>query len=125
MPKASARTYSFGGYVAVTNVGTAYDAVNQSNGLGIALIDFSNINTLYWQVYVNKIGTGTQSWQLYNVTDAAEIAVLDDAGAAGNKLLTATITTGIPTGEKLIRIRAKSTVNTDDPVYYGGTIRCC
>ena len=125
MPKAGSRSISIGGYVAVTNVGTSYDAVNLSKGLGMALIDFSHINTIYWQVFVNKIGTGTQSWQLYNVTDAAELGVIDDAGTTGDKTLSLTITTGIPSGEKLMRIRAKSTVGSDDPVYYGGTIRCC
>ena len=125
MPKASGRAISMGGYVAVTNVGTSYDAVNLSKGLGMALIDFSNIDTIYWQVFVNKIGTGTQSWQLYNVTDAAEIGVIDDAGTTGDKTLSLTITTGIPSGEKLLRIRVKSTTNTDDPIHYGSAIRCC
>ena len=125
MAKAGSRSISIGGYVAVTNVGTSYDAVNLSKGLGMVLIDFSHINTIYWQVFVNKIGTGTQSWQLYNVTDAAQLGVIDDAGATGDKTLSLTITTGIPSGEKLMRIRAKSTTGADAPVYYSGTIRCC
>ena len=125
MPKASGRTYTFGAYLVLTNVGTSYDTIAPAKGLGIALVDFSQTNTIYFQVFVNKIGTGTQSWQLYNVTDAAEIGVINDAGTTGDKVLSATITTGIPSGEKLVRIRAKSTTAGDDPVYYSGTIRCC
>src|SRR3990167_8087810 len=109
MPKAGGRTISFGAYGVVTNVGTAYDTVAISKGLGMALVDFSNINTIYFRVFVNKVGSGTQSWQLYNVTDAVQIGVIDDAGTTGDKVLSATITTGIPMGEKLIRVRAKST----------------
>lgn len=125
MPKASGRTYAFGAYMVLTNVGTSYDAIAPAKGLGMALIDFSNMNTIYFQVFCNKVGTGTQSWQLYNVTDSAEIGVINDAGTTGDKVLSLSITTGIPSGEKLVRIRAKSTTAGDDPVYYSGTIRCC
>ena len=125
MPKASGRTYTFGAYLVLTNVGTSYDAVAPSKGLGIALIDFSNVSVIYFHVFVNKVGSGTQSWQLYNVTDAAEIGVINDAGTTGDKVLSLSITTGIPAGEKLVRILAKSTTSGDDPVYYSATIRCC
>lgn len=114
---------SMGGYNVVTNVGASYDAVNPSRGLGWAEIDFTGCTRIDVGVSVNKIGTGTQDWQLWNETNAAELLVLSDAGAAGNKVLTGNLTLGLPTGVKRVRWRAKSSVATDDPVWYGGWIR--
>jgi hypothetical protein len=34
-----------------------------------------------------------------------------------------TISSGIPTGIKMVRVRCKSTVATDDPIFYGSSIR--
>jgi len=115
---------SLGGLATLTNVGASYDAVNVSRGLGIVEIDFTNVSRIDWGVFVNKVGTGTQDWQLWNLTDSAELGVLSDSGATGAKELTGAITSGIPTGIKRVRIRARSSVATDDPVYYGGWVRC-
>ena len=112
---------SLGGLAILTNIGTAYDTVNASKGLGLARVDFTNVLSVIFTVFINKIGAGTQSWQLWNVTDGAAIAVLDDAGATGDKTLTTTIAgASIPVGVKVVRVRAKSTTATDDPIYYGG-----
>lgn len=114
---------SLGGYVVLTNIGAAYDGIALSKGLGLASIDFTGCTRIDFFVNVNKIGTGTQSWQLWNVTDGSELMVINDNGAAGDKLLTASKTTSLPTGVKTVRIRAKSTTAADDPVYYGASIR--
>jgi hypothetical protein len=116
------QSIGFGGYVVVTNVGAAYDAVAPSQGLGLVAVDFTGVTSLFFLVRVNKVGTGTQSWQLWNETDAAEIAVLTDAGATGAKLLQTTVAAGLPSGVKLLRVRAKSTTATDDPIYFGATV---
>jgi hypothetical protein len=116
------QSISLGGYNVLTNVGASYDAIAASRGLGIALIDFTGVISITAVVGVNKIGSGTQSWQLWNETDGAEIGVLDDAGATGNKTLSGTISNNLPSGEKLVRIRCKSTVAADDPVFYGATL---
>jgi hypothetical protein len=108
--------------VTLTNVGTAYDAIAASQGLGIGRLDFAGVTQVKFDVRVNKVGTGTQSWQLWNDTDGTQIGVIDDAGAAGTKTLSATFNTGLPTGEKLVRIRAKSTNGADDPIFYGGSV---
>jgi hypothetical protein len=113
---------SLGGFVTLTNVGSSYDSINAARGLGCAEIDFTGVVSLKFTVQVNKIGTGTQSWQLWNETDAAELAVIDDAGASGNKTLTVTVNSGLPTGMKLVRVRAKSTTAADDPLYFGSCI---
>lgn len=114
---------SFGAFVTLTNVGAAYDTVTAARGLGIAEVDFTNIAQVDWGVSVSKVGTGTQDWQLWNETDSVELGVLSDAGAAGNKLLAGTITTGLPTGIKRVRVRARSSVAADDPLYFGGWLR--
>jgi len=112
-------TYSLGGLATLTNVGATYDAIGLSRGLGFCTIDFTNVAQIVFTVQCNKIGTGTQDWQLWNETDGAEVGVISDAGAAGNKTLTGTFTTNIPAGVKRVRIRCRSSVSTDDPVYYG------
>jgi hypothetical protein len=113
---------SLGGYNVLTNVGAAYDTVALARGLGIVVVNMTGITSIDFRVNVNKVGTGTQSWQIWNETDGQQVGVIDDAGAAGNKTLTGTISGLALTGKKLLRIRAKSTVAADDPVYYGATL---
>lgn len=109
--------------VNLTNVGTAYDAIAASKGLGFQEIDFTGVTSLTFRCRWNKVGTGTLSWQLWNETDSTELARIDDAAAAGdNKTNAVTVTPGL-TGIKIVRVRAKSTVAADDPVYYGSSVR--
>lgn len=108
--------------VTLTNVGSAYDTVAAARGLGIELVDFTGVSQIVFAVLVNKIGTGTQSWQLWNVTDGTEIAVLIDSGAAGDmKELRNTFNVNL-VGVKMVRVRAKSSNAADDPVFYGASI---
>lgn len=115
-------TIALGAYNVLTNVGAAYDTVANARGLGIAVVDFTGATAVDFRVYVNKVGTGTQSWQLWNETDGTQVAVIADSGAAGNKFLNVTQAVAL-TGVKLLRVRAMSTIAADDPVYYGASIR--
>jgi hypothetical protein len=108
--------------ITLTNVGTAYDGIPASQGLGILLVDFTGVTQIVFAVRVNKIGTGTQSWQLWNETDGAEVGVLTDAGATGTKTLGPSTFGTALTGQKMLRVRAKSTVAADDPVFFGATV---
>jgi hypothetical protein len=108
--------------ITLTNVGTSYDAITASQGLGILLVDFTGVTQVKFSVRVNKIGSGTQSWQLWNETDGAQVGVIDDAGAAGVKTLGPSTFAVALAGEKTLRIRAKSTVGADDPVFLGATV---
>ena len=120
----SPTSISLGGYLILTNVGASYDAIAIAKGLGLASIDFTGCTRIDLVVNVNKVGTGTQSWQLWNVTDGVEIAVINDAAAAAdNKVLAVNKTTDLPTGVKTVRLRVKSTTAADDPVYYGASVR--
>jgi hypothetical protein len=74
---------SYGAFVTITNAGTAYDFNNQQRGLGFTEIDMTGVTSIDLTVQCNKIGTGTQSWQLWNETDGAQVCVIDDAGATG------------------------------------------
>lgn len=112
--------------VTLTNVGTSYDAIPASQGLGIGLFDFTGVTQVNFVVRVNKIGTGVQSWQLWatdldGVSNGLEVGVLPDSGAAGIKTLSATFASTL-TGQKLIRVRCKSTVAGDDPIFFGTTV---
>jgi len=115
---------SIGGFVTFINVGATYDAVSASQGLGFVRVQTAGITGFEFTVRVNKIGTGTQSWQLWNETDAAEITVINDAGATGIKLLSIqhTFPSALLPGFKTVRVRAKSTTANDDPVYFGACV---
>ena len=108
--------------VTLTNIGASYDAIAASRGLGLQDVDFTGVGNVLFRVRVNKVGIGTQSWQLWNETDGVELTRIDDAGASGdNKNLSVTVAVAL-TGVKTLRVRAKSTTGTDDPVFYGASI---
>lgn len=113
---------SFGAYALLTNVGANYDTIAISSGLGTGYVDFTDATSVSFVVRVNKVGTGTQSWQLWDATNGVEIGRIDDAGATGQKVLTGTFNTGLPTGLIIVRVRVKSTVAGDDPVYFGSAM---
>lgn len=114
--------------ITLTNVGTTYDAITAAKGLGIGRRDFRGFDRLTLDVWHNKIGTGTITYQVFNVTDngplldagGAEVLVAD-TGAAGERVLSATFTIN-RNDTRLLRVRVKSTVGTDDPVYYGASV---
>jgi hypothetical protein len=108
--------------VTLTNVGTAYDAIDASQGLGLGYFNFTGVTSVDFLVKHRKVGTGTQSYQLWNETDAAEIGVLSDAGSAGTRNLTGTFAVSGLVGRKLLRVRAKSTTGTDDPIFMGAAV---
>ena len=83
---------ALGRLLSLTNVGTSYDATNALKALGLATVEMTGFDTVKITVYVNKIGTGTQNWQLYNVTDTVQVALIADAGATGEKYLATTVT---------------------------------
>jgi hypothetical protein len=114
---------SLGGFLTLTNVGAAYDTTPASKGLGVCRIETFGISGFEFGVFVNKVGTGTQSWQLWDQTNAAQLAVIDDAGAAGDKTLSVSQSVSpLPAGLRTLRVRVKSTTAADDPVFYGASL---
>lgn len=108
--------------ITLTNCGLTYDATTNALGLGDIDIDMTGVTQVIFRVRVNKIGTGTQDWQLWNDTDGTQVAVISDAGVAGAKRLGPVTANVSLTGVKSFRVRIKSTVSTDDPIYYGSSI---
>ena len=117
--------------ITLTNLPTTYDGTQAARGLGIGLIDFRGCNQIRFVVYHQKIGTGTITYQLWNEDDGAIIALsgggaegvaVADAAAAAVRKLDQTFSIVPINGIKLCRIRAKSTLNTDDPVFFGAAI---
>jgi hypothetical protein len=109
--------------VTLTNVGSSYDAIPAAKGLGFADIDLTGVTQIVFRVRWNKVGTGTISWQLWSDTDSTEIARIDDAAAAGDNKSLAVTANVSKTGVHSVRVRCKSTVATDDPVFYGASVR--
>lgn len=107
--------------IVLTNVGAAYDTIQAARGLGIQRIDFRGATQITFDVYHQKVGTGTISYQLWNDTDGSEICVVSDALAAAVRYLTGTFAVNI-NGVKLCRVRAKSTVAADDPILFGCSV---
>mgnify|MGYP001611265221 CR=1 FL=1 len=116
------QTISIGGYNVLTNVGTAYDAVAVSSGMGIAYVNFTGVAAIDWYISITKAGTSNHTYQLFNVTDSAELGTIVHT-TTGTAILNTTISSGIPTGNKLVRVRAKAVTGTDDPIYNGSTIQ--
>ena len=115
---------SIGGFVQLTNVGAAYDTTSQSKGLGVVQVQTAGITQFQFGVFVSKVGSGTQSWQLWNHTTGQEIAVLNDAGGTGDKVLSVTQDVGpLAPNLHVVRVRVKSTTAADDPIFYGASLR--
>jgi len=107
--------------IILTNVGSSYDAISAAKGLGLGLVDLTGMTSITLAVFVNKVGSGTLSWQLWNVTNGVELGVITDSGASGEKLLQQTFVIAV-SGVKVLRLRVKSTVPGDDPIFYGAAI---
>lgn len=117
---------SLGGYVVCTNIGATFDSSGPAKGLGFARIDGRGVTGLEWAVRWNKVGTGTLSWQLWDDTEASQVALVSDAAAAGDnrqQVETVTPPAPMPAGLHTLRVRGRSTVAADDPVYYGSALR--
>lgn len=117
-------SYPLGAHVALANVGTSYDAIAASKGLGFVAVDVANVTRAEMRIRYNKVGTGTLTWQLWNETDATDLGTVDDAVGGDNKVGAIVVTPGSPltAGVKLLRPRVKSTTGADAPVYYGACL---
>ena len=122
--RALPESYPLGAFVTLTNVGATYDAIGAAKGLGFVAVDVQAITRLEIRIRYNKVGTGTLTWQLWNETDAQELGTVDDTVAGDNKTASIIVTPASPLsgGVKLLRVRVKSTVATDDPIYYGACL---
>lgn len=110
--------------ITLTNVGAAYDTIQAARGLGVQRIDFRGATQITFDVYHQKVGTGTISYQLFNETDGVAFSpdiVVNDAAAAAVRFMTGTFSVAV-NGVKLCRVRAKSTIAADDPIFFGASV---
>lgn len=114
--------------VTLTNVGANYDTTQAARGLGIGLIDFRGATHVRFVVYHQKVGSGTITYQLWNMDDGTIIALagggaegvaVADNQAAAVRVLDQTFQITPIAGIKLCRVRAKSSVSSDDPIFLG------
>ena len=101
--------------VTCTNCGTA---ATWYAGLPAGRLDFTGAVSLTFWLRVNKVGTGTQTWTLRNVTDNTILATVSDAGAVGWKELETSVVVNLA-GVKKVRVEIHSTSASDDPVFGG------
>lgn len=107
--------------VTKTNISNAYVNVYVGNNGEPQLANFNTYAQYRLIVFVNKVGTGTQDAALVDTTNAANLISIADSAAAGEHTLDSGWV-NLPswmTGELLLKPMARSTVNTDDPIYRG------
>jgi hypothetical protein len=118
--------YAIGSFNTLTNIGTTFDAIPATKGLGILAVQTNGITQADWRGFYQRTGSGTITWDLFNQTDTTSLVQANDDGVAGtDKSITVTFTPAQPLGAgiKLIRPRVKSTTAADDITFYGGSIR--
>lgn len=113
---------ALGAYVAITNVGASYDAVDLSRGCGRVENDWTGVTEIRVNVSVKHVGSGNLTWQLWNETDSAAIGTISDTNNTAWHTVSGTFTTSLPTGIKILRLRVLSNTAGDDPVYGGSTL---
>jgi hypothetical protein len=104
-----------------TNLPATYTNIYIGSGGEGQLFDATPFKQYRFTVFVNKVGTGTQTAALVDVANAANLIELADAAAAGEHSLDSGWVNkpAWMTGEVLIKPMGKSTVTTDDPIYRG------
>lgn len=106
-----------------SNIGTSYvDLYTTAGSVGLpCLADFAGRTIARLVVQWNKIGTGTQSVRAVDADNVAnvliEMTVVADGNDSGEVALPAWAT-----GVKRIKLQAKSTTSTDDPVFRGAAL---
>jgi hypothetical protein len=127
--------YPLSGRVTLTNVGTAYDANNDSLSLPFVYIQRGGVTRIDVEARVRKVGTGTQHWQLWDDTNGVAVVDTDtptanttgslsDAGAAADRTLNAsrTFPTALSPQVVKLRFRCRSTTGADDPIFLNAAI---
>lgn len=125
-------SYSLNGRVTLTNVGTAYDTTLDSQSLPFIWLQVAGITRVDMEVRHRKVGTGSQDYQLFNDTDAIEAigpstitsGSFTDTNGAGDRTLTGRrdFASPLAPGVKRLRLRARSSVPADDPIFLNAAL---
>jgi hypothetical protein len=106
-------------------IGTSYDDVydiTDSNGDGIR-IDTNGMTTATINIMWTKIGTGIQTCQIVDITNATNVLITSGSLVSGeNTLVAQAIPAGLLDNIKTYKIQCKSTVGLDAPIFLHGTV---
>ena len=107
-----------------SNIGTSFaDVYQQTNSNGKAsFIHSGSSTTVRLQIEWNKVGTGTQSCQIVDIANAANILVTLTVVSGSNDSGFVAIPADLLNVEKNYKIQCKSTTGTDDPVFESASI---
>jgi hypothetical protein len=124
--------YPLSGRITLTNVGTAYDTNSDSLSMPFVYLQGAGVTRVDLEMRVRKVGTGTQDWQVWDETNAVEAigpgsltsGSLSDAGGAADRTLQASrvFASALAPGVRKLRLRAKSSVATDDPIFLNAAL---
>jgi hypothetical protein len=132
--KTPVESYPLAGRVTLTNVGTAYDANADSQGLPFVWFQRAGVTRMEAEVRVRKAAaqTGVLDFQFWDETNGvsaldsanATTGSLTDSAAAGDHTLTAsrTFPSALSPQFVKVRLRAKSSVAGDDPTFLAASL---
>ena len=107
-----------------TNLGTTYtDIMPTSGGEGNGC-DVDGTGRVGYRFYVSwnkNVGSGTHSVQLISQTTSDVLATISNA-ASGRNVATGTLSVYYQDQLRSVKLQAKSTVSTDDPIFYGARL---
>jgi hypothetical protein len=109
----------------LSNVGSTYDANATSQRLPHTVVFTDRIVEVALDIRVIKVGSGVQSWQLWDDDIGAEVAVIDDNTAAGATPRVGRVVVPyvpVPGAIRRWRLRAKSTIAADDPIFLSAVV---
>ena len=107
-----------------TNLGTTYTDILPASGNEGNGCDVDGTGRVGYRFYVSwakNFGSGTHSVQLISQTTSDVLATIADC-ASGRNVATGTLSAYYQDQIRSVKLQAKSTVSTDDPIFYGARI---
>lgn len=107
-----------------TNLGTTYVDLLSASGTEGNGCDVDGTGRVGYRFYVSwakNFGSGTHSIQLISQSTADVLATISNA-VDGRNVTTGTLSSYYQDQVRSVKLQAKSTVSTDDPIFYGARI---
>jgi hypothetical protein len=107
-----------------TNLGTTYADILSSSGSEGNGCDVDGTGRVGFRFYVSwskNAGSGTHSVRLISQTTADVLAEITDV-TSGRNVVTGTLSAHYQDQLRSVKLQGKSTVSTDDPIFYGARI---
>ena len=107
-----------------TNLGTTYVDILAASGAEGNGSDVDGTGRVGYRFYVSwnkNFGSGTHSVQLISQSTSDVLAVISNA-ANGRNIVTGTLPAFYQDQLRSVKLQAKSTVSTDDPIFYGASL---